>query len=138
MRILADTNVIIDYMMLRDTFGADAEKIITACQSGMIQGTIAAHSVTDISYILRKEFTPEERRQMLLDLLEIFHVEGIDDYKLKNALQNETFPDFEDCLQMECALSFGADYIVTRDKEGFPASSIPCVTPKKFCEIAHL
>ena len=138
MRILADTNVIIDYMMLRDTFGADAGKIIEACQEGTVQGAIAAHSVTDIFYILRKEFSLAERRQMLLDLFEIFHVEGIGIHKLKRALQNENFSDFEDCLQTECALSFGADYIVTRDKKGFSFSPIPCVTPAQFCELAML
>lgn len=135
MRILVDTNVIIDYLMLRDTFGATAEKIVAACKNDAVQGAVAAHSVPDIFYILRKEFSQKERRQMLLDIFEIFEVEGIDAQKLKRALQNEDFSDFEDCLQMECARAFSADYIVTRDEKGFSSSPIPCITPAQFCDI---
>ena len=48
-------------------------------------------------------------------LCSIVDVEGIDKAKLLIGLQNENFSDFEDCLQMECAKAYGAEYIVTRN-----------------------
>ena len=79
-------------------------------------------------FILRKTYDVKERRELLLSLFEIFDVEGIDSEKLMKGLKNETFSDFEDCLQMECAESFCAQYIVTRNTadyvnnciQGFP------------------
>lgn len=35
-------------------------------------------------------------------------------------------------LQRTCAVSFGADYIVTRNAKNFVKSSIPVVTPEEF------
>lgn len=72
---------------------------------------------------------------ILLDICKIFYVEGIDVKKLRNALVNEEFPDFEDCLQMECARDFRADYIVSRNLEDFKNSNIPCVDPDEICRI---
>jgi hypothetical protein len=37
--------------------------------------------------------------------------------------------DFEDNLQVECAVAAGLDAIVTRDSAGFEGSPIPVLTP---------
>ncbi len=75
-------------------------------------------------YILRKDYTTEERREILFNLCEIFDVEGIDKIKLLFGLVNDNFSDFEDCLQMECAKSYGAEYIVTRNVSDYSVSNI--------------
>ena len=51
------------------------------------------------------------------------------------SLKNETFSDFEDCLQMECAESFRAQYIVTRNTADYVTSKIPAVTPTEYLEM---
>lgn len=86
-------------------------------------------------FILRKTYDVKERRELLLSLFEIFDVEGIDSEKLMKGLKNETFSDFEDCLQMECAESFCAQYIVTRNTAAtVPIPNIPAVTPTEYLE----
>ncbi len=40
----------------------------------------------------------EERRDALKDICKIVKVEGIDSFKIRSALDNEEFHDFEDCL----------------------------------------
>ncbi len=45
------------------------------------------------------------------------------------------FSDFEDCLQMECARAFKADYIITRNLEDYKFSEVSCLTPNDFCEM---
>lgn len=135
MRILIDTNILIDVVARREPFFADAVKIFEICQQEIVEGIIAAHSVVNMAYILRKNFTPEELRAILLRLCKIFQVEAIDLSKLIAALNNQDFSDFEDCLQMQCALNQHADYIVTRNAPDFVASEIPAVTPKEFFKI---
>ena len=135
MLILIDTNVIVDYILKRENFFECAEKIIELCQGGLVDGAVSSQSVADTFYILRKDFSVAERKAFLLRICRIFQVEVIDKEKLVAALTDETFSDFEDCLQMQCAKSFRADYIVTRNVKDFAASEVPAVTPEDFCKI---
>lgn len=50
-------------------------------------------------------------------------------------LQNENFSDFEDCLQMECAKAYGAQYIVTRNVGDYKSSEIKAIMPKDFLRL---
>ncbi|MCM1122419.1 MAG: PIN domain-containing protein [Eubacterium sp.] len=131
-KILIDTNVLLDYLLTREPFYEDALKIVHACVEGTIKGCIAAHSISNMFYILRKDYNAKERRETLSNLCSIFDVEGIDKVKLLSGLRNEDFSDFEDCLQMECAKAYGADYIVTRDVDDYKSSEIKAVLPKDY------
>ena len=88
-----------------------------------------------IFYILRKDYSEKERREVLLNLCKIFDVEGIDKVKLTLGLINKNFLDFEDCLQMECAKSYGADYIVTRNVSDYVTSEVKAVYPKDYLRL---
>ena len=65
----------------------------------------------------------------------VFDIEGIDKIKLIAGLQNEEFSDFEDCLQMQCAKSYGAGYIVTRNIDDYKVSETKAILPKDYLEI---
>lgn len=131
-KVLIDTNVLLDYLLTREPFYKDAEKIIHDCVRGKVKGCIAAHSVTNMFFILRKDYNSKERREILISLFSIFDVEGIDKTKLLLGLQNEDFTVFEDCLQMECARSCGAEYIITRNTDDYKRSEIKAILPKDY------
>lgn len=135
LRILIDTNILLDYLLCREPYDEYAREIVLACKQKRVSGCVAAHSITNMFFILRKAFSIEERRSLLQSLCELFDVEGIDKAKVLKALADESFSDFEDCLQMECALSFQADYIVTRNGGDFNNSRVPCIEPDKFCKL---
>ena len=92
-------------------------------------GCIAAHTVSNIFFILRKVYSVKERRDILNSICQLFEVESINKEKIIRGLNNDKFSDFEDCLQMECAISFQAEYIVTRNIDDFKGSSIACILP---------
>ena len=131
-RILIDTNVLLDYLLEREPFFEDAKNVILACANGEIKGCIAAHSITNMFFILRKDYNIKERREILSSLCEIFDVEGIDKTKILSGLANEDFSDFEDCLQMECAKNYGAEYIVTRNVSDYKNSEIKATLPCEY------
>ena len=135
-RILIDTNVLLDYLLTREPFYSDAKKNFIACTEGRAQGCIAAHSVSNMFYILRKDYSIKERREVLLNLCMIFDVEEMDKEKLLMGLQNEDFSDFEDCLQMECAKAYGAEYIVTRNIGDYKSSEVKAILPKEYLAVA--
>lgn len=134
-KILIDTNVLLDYLLGRDPFFEDAKKVILSCTDGDTKGCIAAHSISNMFFILRKDYTASERREILSSLCTIFDVEGIDKAKLLAGLANEEFSDFEDCLQMECAKSYGAEYIVTRNVADYSTSDIKAILPSEYLEL---
>lgn len=134
-KILIDTNVLLDYLLERQPFFADAKRVILSCTDGKTKGCIAAHSISNMFFILRKDYSIKDRREILSNLCMIFDVEGIDKTKLLSGLLNENFVDFEDCLQMECARSYGAEYIVTRNVSDYATSEIKAISPKEYLEL---
>ena len=134
-KILVDTNVLLDYLLEREPFFEDAKQVILSCTDGKTKGCIAAHSISNMFFILRKDYNARERREILSNFCMIFDVEGIDKEKLLSGLANEDFSDFEDCLQMECAKSYGAEYIVTRNVSDYAASEIKAVLPSEYLEL---
>lgn len=135
MLILIDTNVLLDVIARREPYVIFSEKVIDLCRQEVINGAIAGHSVLNAMYVLRKNFTLTERKEIFLSLCEFLYVESVDFGKIIQALKDDDFSDFEDCLQMQCALSLHADYIVTRNVKDFAASEIPAVTPEEFLKI---
>ena len=137
MKILIDTNVLIDYILNRKPFADQAEQIIYMCKNKCVEGCVAAHSLTNLFYILRKELSFEERKAFLYYLSEITEIVGVDRQIILSALDNNDFSDFEDSVQTECAKSFYADYIITRNIKDFKNSPVKPVTPDDFLNIVH-
>ena len=135
MRFLVDTNVIMDALEATGEFYDASYRVMIICAQNLASGYLAAHTITNLFYLLRNRYSNDECRDILLSLFQVFRIEQIDADKLKISLENRNFKDFEDCLQMECAKAIAADIIVTRDKQFASDSSIPCVTPMEFCEI---
>ena len=135
MDILIDTNVILDHLGSRHPYVESAGQILRLCYQQDCRGYIAAHSITNIFYILRKEFSVSDRKKMLLDLCEFINVVGIQRQQIIDALTDEEYIDFEDRLQFECARTVNADYIITRNIDDFPNSPIPVILPEDFLKI---
>ena len=135
LKILVDTNVIMDEILSRKPFCEDSRRVIEICSEDNVDGFLAAHTITNIYYLLRKGLDENTRRNVILNLFKTFQVIAVDSPKLIAALRKENFKDFEDCLQVECAEEVEADYIITRDKNDFSESQIQSVTPAEFCKL---
>lgn len=130
MKALIDTNIIIDVLTNREPFAERADRIISSCANGRIDGFIAAHTITNLFYILRKAYTADERRTLLKLICSILQVAPVDSEVLTAALEDTSFSDFEDCVQYHCALAQGCDCIITRNIGDYTASAIPVMTPE--------
>lgn len=130
MKVLVDTNVIIDGLQSRKGFLEDAGLVmLRACD---YDGYIAASSVTDIFYLQRRFFHDKQQaKENLADLLRIFKVLDTTVEDCKNALRSEA-TDFEDAVLMESAMRAGVDAIVTRNKKDFQGSSVNVYDPVEF------
>lgn len=132
--VLIDTNIFIDVLQDRIPFTDNSQAVIGLVTQKKIKGAVAAHSITNLWYILRKTHSDEERKNYLLSLFELFDVVSIDKNRLVAALEKSDFKDFEDCLQDECAYAINADYIITRNAKDFESSMVKVLTPEEFLE----
>lgn len=135
MIILVDTNVILDILLKREPFSHAAQTILTKCAEREVTGCLAAHSIPNLFYVLRKAYSQKERRAFIKNLCDIFLISGLDKEKILSAVQNEEFSDFEDCLQEECAVEEAADYIVTRNPNDYKRSRIKVIEPDEFVRL---
>ena len=135
MVILIDTNVALDFLTMRQPYYDDSRNVMQACADEQLQGYIAFHSLPNIFYILRKGYSEADRREMLKKLCLVLKVTGASHEKVCEAIEDNEFSDFEDCLQDKCADEIFADYIVTRNIEDFQYSKVKAITPKKLLEI---
>jgi len=131
MKILIDTDVILDFLTNREPFFKESYAVIQRCLED-VDGYISAHSVNNIFYILRKRCSIEERRHLLYEICNILEIIGINKEQIFSSINNERFIDFEDCLQVECAKSMGVDFIVTRNISDFLKSEIKVILPTDF------
>lgn len=129
MKIMCDTNIIIDVLLEREPFVEDSYKVLSLCEEHKIDGFVSASSVTDIYYLVRKyTHSTELAYQAVGKLLEIIKVCSVTNNDVLMAFQKKA-QDFEDCLVATCAKSMDCSYIVTRNKKDFEEFDIPALTP---------
>ena len=133
MRVLIDTNVILDVLCSRENFVKFSSMVWKYCEIKRIKGYISALSVPNIVYILRKELDPEKTKRVIDMLFLIFNVADLKASDLKKAGAMKA-NDYEDAVQIICAERIKADYIVTRNTADFESSRIPVITPYELIE----
>lgn len=133
MKVLIDTNIILDVLCARENFWQESAQVWKLCEINRVEGYISALSIPNIVYILRKELTPAKTQQVIEQLLLIFRAIDLREDDLLKAARMQTH-DFEDALQMVCAARIKADYIVTRNIKDFQNSKVQPVLPTEFLE----
>jgi len=114
MKILLDTNIILDIFLTREPNIKTSEKIFELILQDKINGYLTANSVTDIYYITAKRLGNEAARKALrnlFDLVEIINVDGNDCFIALDL----PVTDYEDALVVACAKKTKIDYIITND-----------------------
>lgn len=104
MRVLLDTNILLDFLLERQPFFTDADAVIQTIRSGQVQGYITATTLTDIFYIAKKSKKAQIAKQYVSDLLTTMQVCTVDRSILEAAISS-SLPDFEDAVQLACAIS---------------------------------
>ena len=109
MRVLIDTNVMIDAITNRDGKSGFSAQVIDLCANGIIDGFLAPHSLSNMYYILRKDYSDVQRRIILRRYSDILAVVELNKAVLESAINNSVITDFEDAVQYACAETACAD-----------------------------
>lgn len=132
MRILVDTNVIIDALTGREPFRKAAEQIFLIAANRTEDLYITASSATDIYYLIRKHLhSTEKAKNAMQKLFELFSILDVTSKDCLDALLTGV-KDYEDSVISCCALRNKMDYIVTRNRKDFEFSKISAILPDEF------
>ena len=124
MRVLIDTNIALDFLLQRQPFFQDAELLFQAIDSGQVIGYVTATTLTDIFYIARRHTrSVEQARQAIIEILSVMEICPVSRVVLESAL-GFGLVDFEDAVQVACAVAQGLDAILTRDRQDFSSSPV--------------
>lgn len=133
LRVLFDTNVILDVLLRREPWRSDSRTAWNAHVDGLAEAYVAAISFTNLFFVLRRLTGTENARLAVRACLSTFPVVAVDREVLliADALHGV---DFEDNVQIACARILHLDAIVTRDAAGFEGTSITVLMPAELLE----
>lgn len=135
MKILVDTNIIIDALTSREPFRDDAEQIFMFAANRIEDMYITANSATDIYYLVRKHLhSTEQAKSVMSKLYELFYILDVTASDCKEALLTE-MGDYEDAVISCCVTRNHMDYIVTRNIKDYEKSKVQAVLPEVFLNI---
>jgi predicted nucleic acid-binding protein len=128
MKVLLDTNVVLDLMLEREPWRQEAEAIAQADANQRLQSHVCASAITDIFYISRRLVGPERARGIVRKCLDRLEVVSVTRDSL-DAAERRGGNDFEDDLQIQCAIDALLDAVVTRNPKDFVGFPSPDLDP---------
>ena len=126
--VMIDLNVILDVLQKRDPFYEASASLLSAVETGRIQGYMAAHSITTLFYLIQKGKSPAEARATITNLLQFLKIAPIDQTTIEQSL-NLDYRDFEDAVQMMSAVQCRVDYLITRNIKDYQPALLPVIQP---------
>ena len=135
MKLLVDTNVVLDILLRREPYYENAARIAVLSENEYISCYIPASAFTDIYYITQKELKNKESSvELLTNLLNTFRIANVTETNIYEALDLK-WDDIEDCVQYVVGKSINVDYIITRNVRDFIRGLINAMSPKEFLEM---
>jgi hypothetical protein len=132
--VLFDLNIILDVLQERIEFYEFSARLLARAETGVIQGWLAAHSVTTLFYLIAKDKSPEHARVTITSLLQFLKIAPVDQSTIEQAL-NLPYQDFEDAVQMIAALRIRADYLLSRNVRDYQPAPLAVITPAELLAI---
>ena len=131
MRLMIDTNILLDVLVKREPFYETSREVLRLCEEKKVQGFLSASAATDIFYLVRRHLHSTNSAYKCLGyVLDILKVLTVTNEDVINAYTKKAH-DFEDCLLAVCAASNKCDYIITRNKRDFEEFDIETLSPEK-------
>ncbi len=134
--MLLDANVLLDCVVLeasgqpRPGKGA-SDRLLNLCDMGVHRGLVAWHSLPIVAYYHGRQNSEADTAGMMDTLLAMLEVVAVT-HRDAATWKSHGIADFEDALQVACAVAGKADVILTRNIPDFHGCSVPVMRPEEF------
>lgn len=137
LNIFIDSDIILDVLLERDEFFQDSAKILDLSEQNKIKLFTSVVSITNIAYILKKEFKNHKIvHDLIKTIFKILTALPVTEEIILKSMQTE-FNDFEDSIQYITAKQNGINLLITRNKKDYKTAKIKIYTPKEFLELKY-
>jgi predicted nucleic acid-binding protein len=127
-RVLVDTNVVLDVLLDRRPFAEAATQVFALVEESRIEGFLCATTVTTVDYLLGQALAPAKAREALKQLLDLFEIAPVNRPVLEQALRSG-ISDFEDAVLEQAGRLVAVDAITTRNVRDFEKSTVTVFDP---------
>jgi predicted nucleic acid-binding protein len=128
MKVLFDTNVVVDLLLERQPHARDAAYLLSKAETGTLQGYVCATSLTTVHYLVARALGAGAARRAIAALVSFLEVAPVNRAVIEAALTS-SMNDLEDAVECEAARTVGAGAVVTRNAKDFRRSRLPTHTP---------
>lgn len=134
MKIMFDTNIVLDVLMDRVPFSDSAVELFSKVEDGAIIGYMCGITLANVYYLAFRKLGTARAQEEIRKLLSLFEVAPINRLVLESALVVD-FSDFDNAVIHEAACHVGADAVVTRNMRDYKKSRIPVYTSEELARI---
>ena len=134
MRILVDTNIVLDVLLDRKPHADHSAAVLVAVEQGIVTGVLGATTFTTLHYLLTRALGVKTATRHVGTLLALCDVAPVGIEVLNSAL-SLGFADFEDAVLHEAGRTAGVDAVVTRDRAGFKRATLRVYSPRELLAI---
>lgn len=126
MKVIVDTNILIDHFAQRQPYCQTARKLLVLGALGEFELWASSSQITDVFYLMTsgpKKMSPDAAKEALRKLSDVVHICSLGEREVFAALDS-TWNDVENACIHQAAVKVGAQAIATRNKKDFALSSI--------------
>lgn len=136
MKVLLDTNVMIDVLQNRQPWCEAGKDVFLLIANKQVTGCVTAKQIADIHYFSRKQFKEQENidakcRNVITKIMALFELLDTLAIDCQDAIAYEN-NDYEDAIMISTAIRSGVDGIITRDKSHFKSAPLSVYTAEEF------
>lgn len=128
MRVLVDTNVVLDVLLERRPFSEAAAQVFALVEESRIEGFLCATTLTTVDDLLGQALAPAKAREALQRLLNLFEIAPVNRPVLEQALRSG-IADFKDAVLEQAGRLVAVDAITTRNVRDFGKSTVTVFDP---------
>ena len=134
MKVIVDTNVVLDVLLARKPFVQSAASVFALVEQSRIDAFLCATTITTVDYLLNQSLSRAAARKALHRLLELFKVAPVNRPVIEEALQSKMV-DFKDAVLAHAGSLVDVDAIVTRNTKDFRQATIKALDPAELLSI---
>jgi len=137
LKIVFDTNIVLDILLNREPFVELSANIVSSVENKNIEGYLCATTITTLDYLISKQTNRNVARIEIQKLLNIFEISEVNAKVLDMSL-NSGFRDFEDAVQYYSGECCGVNGLVTRNTKDYKQAKLPVYTPDELWGIISI
>jgi len=130
LKILFDTNVVLDVLLARKDFVALSANLVGLVENKKIEGYLCATTITTLDYLISKVLSKKQARVEVKKILQVFEIADVNSEVLGRSI-NSNFSDFEDAVQYYSGVCSEVDGLVTRNGKDYKSASLPIYNPEE-------